>query len=75
MRPQRQGRDDPEVPSAAATAGPVEVFVRARVDVADAAVGGHDARRDEVVAREAEAATREAVATAEREAADADGGA
>ena len=45
----------------------------ARVDVQDAAVGGHDPQRADVVAGQAERSGREAVATAEREPCDADG--
>jgi hypothetical protein len=72
VRPQRERGHDPEVAAPAAAAGPEQVVIRVGVHVAYAAVRGHDARREQVVTREAEAPARKPVPAAEREAGNAD---
>ncbi len=71
VRLQGQRRHDPEVAAAAAATRPEEVLVRVGVQVPYAPVGGHDARREQVVAREPEAPPGQAMPAAEGEAADA----
>ena len=70
MEPVLEGRDDPEVAAAAAQA-PEQVGVLALARGHEAAVGGDDVRRDQVVAGKAVLALEPADAAAERQARDA----
>ena len=72
MQAEGERGDDAEVAAAAAAQRPQQIGVRMRIDGAQMAVGGHDLRTDDAVARESEMAAGEAHPTTERVPADAD---
>jgi hypothetical protein len=74
VRAEEEAGDDAEVPSASTAQRPVKIGVLLRARDHRLAVGEDDGRPEQVVARQAELARREADTAAEREARDPDGG-
>jgi hypothetical protein len=72
VEPELESRRDPEV-AAPATDRPEQIRLRVSVDAEEAAVGGHQLRREKVVDRQPELADQVADPAAERDPADPDG--